>query len=94
MFRGRSLPILYFSKTTRIRTVLRTMIFPPIFPVPVPYFIFKIISVLRTISAPKINFLPVYLTPSVPVLRYGVRYVYGIRTRTPEYGSIRGLQVK
>ena len=61
--------------------------FTEFFPYPYLYFIFKIIPVFRTISETKITFLLVYLTPSVPILWYGVRYVYGIRTRTPGYGT-------
>ena len=67
--------------------VFHTMISPRFFfPYRYPYFIFKLIPVLGTISAPKINFLPVQLTPFVPVLMFGVRYVYGIRNCNPAYG--------
>ena len=57
-------------------------------PVPVPVLHFQIIPVLRNIYAPKNQFLPVLRTFYVPVPRYGCVDGYGIRTRTPGYGSV------
>ena len=75
MFRGRSLPVLCFSKTTRIRTVLRTMIIPPIFPVSVPYFIFK----------KKIRFPYHFRTQKYTF----TRIPYSLRTRTWVRSTVR-----
>ena len=75
---GFSAPVLGFSKKTRTRNVFRTMICPQKFPVPVPYFIFKKISVPDTFSIPNKKKLSVYLTPSVPYL--GTEYGTGMES--------------